>query len=116
MIEKEVSMSSSKKCYVELTVIFEQEDDGRWTAECQELGTATFGDSFEATKADIIDAIELHLKTLDEVGEIELFFEENGIKIKHRPSTNLKINIPKRPNAVIFTYEYNMNCGERVCL
>lgn len=109
-------MSSPKNCYIELTVIFEQEDDGRWAAECRELGTATFGDNFETTKADIIDAIELHLKTLTEVGEINRFFKENGIKVKHKPSTNLKLNIPKRRNTVIYPYDYNMTCGERACL
>lgn len=66
--------------YIVLTVAFRQEE-GVWTAECHELGTATFGDTFEEAEQNISEAIELHLNTLEKVGERERFFRENNIKI-----------------------------------
>ena len=68
--------------FVLLTVIFyKEEGDERWQAECRELGTASYGDTFEDTRERIAEAIELHLNTLEEVGERERFFKERKIKI-----------------------------------
>lgn len=79
--------------YIVLTVFFKQEEDV-WTAKCQELGTATFGDTFEEARQNIEEAIQVHLSTLEDVGERERFFKENGIKIhQHRPR-RIKIDAP----------------------
>lgn len=94
-------------CYVRLTTIFVQEEDGRWTAECKELGTATFGDTFEEAKKDLDEAIELHLNTLTEVGEIERFFRENGITIGTFSTTkSVRKSIPVAPNVFMNSHEY----------
>lgn len=74
--------------YFVLTIIFEQDDDV-WTAECEELGTATFGDSFEEARENIKDAIDVHINTLKEVGELFKFFEEHNISLIDKP-INLK--------------------------
>ena len=74
--------------YISLTVSFYWEKDGLWTAECLELGTSTFGNSFEDVNEKISEAILLHLNTLEEVGERKRFFKENNIKIIHyKPKT-----------------------------
>jgi len=79
--------------YIVLTVFFKQDEDV-WTAKCQELGTATFGDTFEEAKLNIEEAIKVHLSTLEDVGEIDRFFRENNIKIySHRPS-RIKVDAP----------------------
>ena len=71
--------------YVKLTVIIKQEDDV-WTAECSELGTATFGETFEEVRENIQEAVCLHLNTLEDASERERFFKKNNIKLfKHIP-------------------------------
>jgi len=40
------------RAYIKLSVIFHKEDDGRWTAECKELGTASFGNTIEEAQTN----------------------------------------------------------------
>ena len=84
----------SRSHYIVLTAIFEKEEDGRWTAHCEELGTATFAHTIDEVREFIIEAIELHLKTLEDVGEIKRFLEEHNIKLhKTVPPPSVKISI-----------------------
>ena len=69
--------------FVVLRFEFNKENDGRWTAVCTELGTATFGDTFEEAQEDLQEAVALHLNTLEDVGERRRFFKENNITL-HR--------------------------------
>lgn len=85
--EKIIEFEITKTDYVVLTIMFKPEDEV-WTAECQELGTATFGDTYEETKDNIKEAINLHLDALDEVGERAMFFKEHGIHILRRVGEN----------------------------
>ena len=89
-----------KNAYIVLTIIFKPEDE-IWTAECQELGTATFGDTLEEAKNNIEEAISLHLDTLKDVGERTRFFEEHNIKIHHHRPSRMKIDSPFEPNLLI---------------
>ena len=100
--------SMKSLCYIRLTAIFIKEEDGRWTAECKELGTGTFGDSFEDVKMQLEEAIELHLNTLEELGEREQFFQDNNIKIYPAKPTEKRIrkNIPVNPNVFMNTFDY----------
>ena len=59
-----------------------REEAGMFAAECVELGTATCGDTFEEARKNLIDAIGLHLNTLEEVGERPRAFRDKGIRIK----------------------------------
>ena len=62
----------------------------RYTAYCEQLGTATFGRSLSEAKTRLEEAILLHLNTLDDVGERESFFRENRIKyFKVKPQEGL---------------------------
>ncbi|MCJ7812596.1 type II toxin-antitoxin system HicB family antitoxin [bacterium] len=93
-----------QRWYITVTVIFKQEKDDIWTAECKELGTATFGHSLQEAKECIEEAIELHLDSLERNGQIERFFKENDIvMIKERPRLNhsVNINIPVNPNIFV---------------
>ena len=88
--------------YIVLTGIFIEEDDGRWTATCKELGTATFGHSLKEAQENIAEMIELHLNTLEEVGERKRFFKENGIVIKTKhPPKSIQINTPFDPRIFV---------------
>jgi len=79
--------------YIVVTLKFRKEGR-RWTAICEELGTATFGRSIQEASERIKEAVLLHLNTLEEVGERERFLRENGIKFyRHKPkSDEIKCN------------------------
>ena len=70
--------------HVDLHVKLYPEGD-RWNAECLELGTAQFGSTEDEAFELVVGAISLHLETLDEVGELERFCEDNGIEIYEPP-------------------------------
>lgn len=102
----------STEHYIILTIILKEEDDGRWTAECKELGTATFGDTFEETRENIKEAVLLHLNALRKVGERERFFRENGIKIKTRPQKTISVSVPLNdPHVFVQSYAQPVHPG-----
>ncbi len=86
--------------YIILTVIFKFEDEV-WTAECKELGTATFGDTIQEAEKDIQEAISLHLNTLEGVGEREAFFREHGIKVYQVQPEQMHIDLPFDANIFV---------------
>ena len=70
--------------FIVLTLSF-REEDGIGLARCVELGTSTFGNTFEEAREALHEAIELHLNTLEDVKECELFLKENGVRIYQSP-------------------------------
>ncbi len=70
--------------YIVLTLKIGKEDS-QWTAECEELGTATYGDTLGGTVAELRELVALHLSGLEEFGERERFFREHGIAIHATP-------------------------------
>mgnify|MGYP005867203755 CR=1 FL=1 len=80
--------------YVVLTLKF-QKQGKRWTAYCDELGTATFGRSLTEAENRLKEAILLHINTLEDVGERERFFKEHGITLhREKPQDNITVCIP----------------------
>lgn len=69
----------SEAGYVVLTLKFKKVKK-RWTAYCEELGTATFGRSLPEADKKLKEAVHLHLNTLEDVGERHRFFKTHGIK------------------------------------
>jgi predicted RNase H-like HicB family nuclease len=86
-----------KEQYVILTVVYTREK-GVWTAECKELGTATFGDTFEEAETDLREAIEVHLSTLEDVGECERFLRKHHIRIYREIPHEVVTELPVRPD------------------
>ena len=83
------------KRFVIVTILFSKERDGRWTAECAEFGTATFGDTLEEAKENILEALDLHLNTLEETGEFDRFVREHNIKVHTaRPKKVVRVEAP----------------------
>ena len=74
----------------------------QWVGECQELGTSTFGNSFEEVEAELIELVELHLNSLEGLNERERFLKEQGIEIltKELPKT-ISVSTPYFPGLVI---------------
>ena len=95
-------MSTQQKTgFVVLTVSLKKEDK-YWEAYCEELGTASFGKSFEDAQENIHEAIELHLNTLCEVGECERFLKERNISIIwDKPPEKIPYNITLDPNLFV---------------
>ncbi len=65
--------------FVILTLAFRQEGR-RWTGECLELGTATYGRALKRVKDALDELVLLHLNALEDVGQRERFFREHGIR------------------------------------
>lgn len=71
--------------YIILTFSFHKEGN-RWVGRCNELTTSAFGRSLPEAEERLKELVELHLNTLEDVGERERFFRENGIKFyTHKP-------------------------------
>jgi len=80
--------------YVVLTLKF-QKQGKRWTAYCDELGTATFGRSLPEADQRIKEAVLLHISTLEDVGERERFFKEHNIQLHlKKPSKDITVCVP----------------------
>ena len=106
------------KGYVVLTTKF-QKEGRRWTAYCEELGTATFGRSLPEAKERLKEAITLHLDTLDDVGECDRFLKEHNI-VFHSTKPHKKIKISTLLSEDVYIQSYvqpitQPNC-ELVCV
>ncbi|MBI2941954.1 MAG: hypothetical protein HYY04_16110 [Chloroflexi bacterium] len=66
--------------FVVLTLMFRQEGR-RWTGECRELGTATYGRTLRQTHDELVELVELHLNALEQTGEREHFFRKHNITL-----------------------------------
>ena len=88
--------------YIIVTGVFRKEGR-RWLAECPELGTATFGRSLSEADSRLKEEIKLHLDTLEEVGETQRFFDENGITVQTEgPETaTVCIEAPFEPDTFV---------------
>ncbi len=72
--------------YVVLTIIIEKTQDA-YEAVCEELGTASFGDTLREAQDNINDAIICELNALEGLGIRQRIFKEKGIKIRKYPKT-----------------------------
>ena len=54
----------------QVTVEIHQEGN-QWVSRCEELDVASCGDTFEEALANLYDALELYMETLDAAGEVE---------------------------------------------
>ncbi|MBI4188506.1 MAG: hypothetical protein HY529_04780 [Chloroflexi bacterium] len=91
----------SKGGYIVLTFSFRKEGR-RWTAYCEELGTATFGRSLPEADRRLEEAVSLHLNTLEEVGESDRFFREHGIELQHsEPKKDINICLPAKQEVFV---------------
>ena len=92
-----------------LTISFSEEKEGVWLAVCDELGTSTYGDTFEEVKKEILELIKLHLNTLEKVGDREKFFKENKIKTytKDVPK-EINIKSPVKPNVFVGSFSQEL--------
>lgn len=74
----------NKMGYLALTLKITQEGE-QYSVLCEELGTATYGDSPEEALGELRELVLLHLEALRETGERERFFKEHSIQIHPAP-------------------------------
>lgn len=89
------SPASDKHAYIRLTFRVSAED-GQYASYCDELGTASCGDTVEEALANLNEAVTLHLETLEELGERGRFLRERGIRVERSPLTGkrpVKVNV-----------------------
>lgn len=97
--------------YITLTLEFIEETDGVWLARCEELGTSTFGDSFEEVKKEINELVHLQLNTLEKLGERENFFKDNGIVVyETTPPVDKEVRTPLKRNVFVNSYAQELVC------
>ena len=66
--------------YFTLTSVGERDGDG-FVAACLELGTVASGDSVEEAFRNLDEVILVQLRALEEAGEMERVFRENGVEV-----------------------------------
>lgn len=82
--------------YVILTMVIRPEGD-QYVAECTELGTASCGDTESAALDAILDATELYLNTLEDLGQCESVLRERGVPIhSDKPAARKVLRPPPR--------------------
>lgn len=91
----------SKEGYIVLTYEY-RKIDGRWTAYCKELGTATFGRSLKQAEERLDEAVLLHLNTLEDVGERRRFFEENDIRFYKTKPRDVTLTFKTKADTDVF--------------
>lgn len=97
--------------YIILTVLISKEENNTWVATCKELGTSTYGDTFEEVSEEIKELVVLHLNTLEKAGEREKFFKENKIKLFTKSPEVVKIETHLNPNVYVESYAQNLVCA-----
>lgn len=86
-VDKETIVSAG---YIVVTLVF-QKAGKRWTARCEERGTAIFARSLPEAEKRIKEAVLLHLDTLEDVGERERFFKEHKIQFLLTKPRDIKV-------------------------
>ena len=64
-----------------LVTLVVQREGKQYVSKCVELGTASCGDTEKEAFDNIIDATQLYLNTLEELGECEQALRDKGVAI-----------------------------------
>lgn len=59
----------------------------QWTGICLELGTSTFGDTFDEVKTELQQAVTLQLNEVERLGFISEYLEENDVLLIRFPNS-----------------------------
>jgi predicted RNase H-like HicB family nuclease len=108
--KKDVGGEMRTSGYVAITLKYKKVGN-RWAAHCEELGTATFGRSQKEAERRIQEAVVMHLDTLEDVGECEKFFKDNGIKFTPTRPKNVTIKASTAGNVLTQPYVRQFACS-----
>ena len=80
--------------YIVLTFEFRKEKNG-WSGYCEELGTAVDGRTLPETRKLLKEFVELHLDSLEDIGERERFFQKHNIKLhRGKHASRARVSVP----------------------
>lgn len=82
--------------YIMLTFVV-QPDGEYHVSHCSELGTASFGRTKEEALENLVDATEVYLNTLEDLGECRLVLKEKGVRVYSYEPAELEIRRAKFP-------------------
>jgi predicted RNase H-like HicB family nuclease len=82
--------------YVILTFVVEREGEYH-VSKCLELGTASFGSSIDEALDNLMDATEVYLNTLEDLGECRRVLKEKGVGIYSYEPAELEVRRAKFP-------------------
>jgi len=82
--------------YVILTFVVEREGEYQ-VSKCQELGTASFGRDMDEALANLTDATEVYLNTLEDLGECRRVLKEKGVEVYSYQPAELEVKRAKFP-------------------
>ena len=83
--------------YIIVTFTIEREGD-QCVSRCLELGTASCGDTEPEALDNIIDATELYLNTLEDLGECAEVLLEKGLRIHSGESAGERLQFDPNSN------------------
>lgn len=97
--------------FVVLTFFFRREGSV-WTAECRELGTATYGRSLLRVRNELIELVDLHLRSLQEVGQLQGFFQEHDIQLCQAGSAPAAVDarVPLDEESFVYVHRVPVAC------
>lgn len=58
-----------------------EEEEGGFASHCRELGVSSCGDTREEALENIHEAVQVHLATLADYGELGRYLEERGVDV-----------------------------------
>ena len=89
--------------HVILTGLVDKEED-QFVSYCRELGTASCGDTIDEALENLGEAIEVHLKGLEETGELRSVLRERNIRINEGPPTSDGAYVGVTPGKILTIY------------
>ena len=93
----------AKTGYIVLTLTVSKEGK-HYVSECAELGTASFGESFDEALANIIEATGEYLGAIERLGERKRIFGERGITIHRARPRKVRQEYEIPPGAFVGPY------------
>ena len=82
--------------YIIVTFMVEREGE-YYVSKCLELGTASFGRDKEEAIENLVDATEVYLHTLEDLGECRLVLKEKGVRVYSYEPAELEVRRAKFP-------------------
>jgi predicted RNase H-like HicB family nuclease len=80
--------------YVILTFVVEPEAE-HLVSRCLELGTTSFGSDIDDALDNLMDATEVYLNTLEDLGECRRVLKEKGVKVYPYQPAELEVRRAK---------------------
>lgn len=82
--------------YIVLTNMVEPEGE-YYVSKCLELGTASFGKTTQEAFDNVVDATEVYLNTLEDLGECRQVLKEKGLRVYSYEPAELEVRKAKFP-------------------